>query len=97
MSRVGGRPHYTFNLGPRKEIVMARKHCKTGVCIMTHEGITCHPEGKACEQYIPAPKEECQVCHELHVLTAMSGLHWKLKACKSCELKIIDSGFGGRI
>lgn len=37
------------------------KHCKLVRCIQQHEGITCHPDGKECEYYIPSePCPDCQ-------------------------------------
>ncbi len=37
------------------------KHCKLGMCVMTHEGITCSPDGVDCIHYIPSePCPDCQ-------------------------------------
>lgn len=36
------------------------KHCDMPYCIKSHQGITCHPNGKACEHYIPS--EPCPAC-----------------------------------
>jgi len=38
------------------------KHCKIGLCVMQHEGITCHPEGIACIHFIPT--EPCPACKD---------------------------------
>lgn len=32
------------------------KHCKLGMCIKTHERITCKPNGVQCEYYVELPK-----------------------------------------
>ena len=35
-----------------------RQHCRLRICAKSHEGITCFPDGKQCEFYIPETEEE---------------------------------------
>ena len=46
------------------------KHCKLERCVKSHEGITCHPNGVACEFYVPPPPPTLadQIAKELEIL-----------------------------